>query len=64
MIFLNELAAAFHALWNKGNEDTDLRFVQDDASAALPKIALARAVSVVISNGLGILGVTPADEMR
>jgi len=62
--FLNELAAAFHALWNKGNEDTDLRFVQDDASAALPKIALARAVSVVISNGLGILGVTPADEMR
>ncbi len=28
------------------------------------KIALARAVAVVISAGLGILGVTPAEEMR
>ncbi|MEM7724721.1 MAG: DALR anticodon-binding domain-containing protein, partial [Pseudomonadota bacterium] len=28
------------------------------------KIALPRAVAVVISNGLGILGVTPVEEMR
>jgi arginyl-tRNA synthetase len=28
------------------------------------KIALARAVAVVISAGLGILGVTPVEEMR
>jgi arginyl-tRNA synthetase len=29
-----------------------------------PKIALVRAVGVVISSGLAILGVTPVEEMR
>ena len=59
------MAAAFHALWNRGNEITDLRFVQEDnAERSIAKIALARSVAVVISSGLGILGVTPVEEMR
>nr|WP_170538654.1 arginine--tRNA ligase [Ruegeria arenilitoris] len=63
--YLYELAGDFHALWNKGNEEMSLRFLQDgDAATSQAKIALARAVSVVISAGLGILGVTPAQEMR
>lgn len=63
--YLYELAGDFHALWNKGNDETQLRFVQDgDVATSQSKIALARAVSVVISAGLGILGVTPAQEMR
>lgn len=63
--YLYELAGDFHALWNRGNEVSELRFLQDgDASASQSKIALARAVSVVISAGLGILGVEPAQEMR
>ncbi|NVO55538.1 arginine--tRNA ligase [Rhodobacteraceae bacterium B1Z28] len=63
--YLYELAGDFHALWNKGNEETQLRFLQDgDAATSQSKIALARSVSVVISAGLGILGVTPAQEMR
>ena len=42
-----------------------LRFLQEDNPAASQsKIALARAVAVVISAGLGILGVNPAEEMR
>ena len=42
-----------------------LRFIQEgDAVTSQSKIALARAVSVVISAGLGILGVEPAQEMR
>ncbi|SMR72947.1 arginyl-tRNA synthetase [Aliiroseovarius halocynthiae] len=63
--YLYELASEFHALWNRGNDKPELRFLQDgknDSSAA--KIALPRAVAVVISSGLGILGVTPAEEMR
>jgi len=63
--YLYELAGEFHALWNRGNELTQLRFIQEgDAATSQAKIALARAVSVVISAGLGILGVTPAQEMR
>ncbi|MGA9411526.1 MAG: arginine--tRNA ligase [Roseobacter sp.] len=62
--YLYELAAVFHALWNKGNEVPSLRFVQDDPKVTQSKIALARATSVVIAAGLGILGVTPAQEMR
>ena len=63
--YLYELAGDFHALWNKGNDETQLRFIQDgDVATSQSKIALARSVSVVISAGLGILGVTPAQEMR
>ena len=63
--YLYELASDFHGLWNKGNDVPQLRFVQDgDAATTQSKIALARAVSVVISAGLGILGVKPAEELR
>lgn len=63
--YLYEMASEFHALWNRGNDDTSLRFLQSgDLSATQSKIALIRAVAVVISSGLGILGVTPAEEMR
>ena len=56
--------AELHGLWNRGNEDASLRFLQDDSAVSQAKIALARATGVVISAGLGILGVTPAEEMR
>ena len=63
--YLYELAGDFHALWNRGNELPELRFLQaDDPATSQAKMALARAVSVVISAGLGILGVTPVQEMR
>ncbi|PPB80006.1 arginyl-tRNA synthetase [Albidovulum inexpectatum] len=62
--YLNELAAELHGLWNRGNDDAALRFIQDDKEVSRAKIALARAAGVVISAGLGILGVTPAEEMR
>jgi arginyl-tRNA synthetase len=63
--YLYELASDLHGLWNRGNEDTSLRFVQEgDAATSQSKIALARAAGVVISAGLGILGVTPVEEMR
>jgi arginyl-tRNA synthetase len=63
--YLFELASDFHGLWNRGNDDTTLRFVQEgNAATTAAKIALARAVGVVISAGMGILGVTPVEEMR
>ncbi len=63
--YLYELASDFHGLWNKGNENPALRFLHEgDAARSAAKIVLPRAVAVVISAGLGILGVTPAEEMR
>ena len=63
--YLYELASDFHSLWNRGHDDPALRFLQEgDVATSSAKIALARAVAVVISAGLGILGVTPAEEMR
>ena len=62
--YLYELASDFHGLWNKGNDDASLRFLQDNPGVSQAKIALARAVGVVICAGLGILGVTPVEEMR
>ncbi len=63
--YLYDLASELHALWNKGNDDTSLRFLQEgDSETTQAKIALIRATAIVISHGLGILGVTPAEEMR
>ena len=63
--YLYDLASEFHGLWNKGNDDLSLRLLQDgDNATTQAKIALIRSVSVVIAAGLGILGVTPAEEMR
>jgi arginyl-tRNA synthetase len=63
--YLYDLASDLHGLWNRGNDDSNLRFVQEgDEATSQAKIALARATAVVISAGLGILGVTPVDEMR
>ncbi len=63
--YLYDLASDFHGLWNRGNDDTSLRFLQEgDKATTQAKIALIRAVQVVLASGLGILGVTPAEEMR
>jgi len=63
--YLYDLASDFHALYHQGNADEALRFVQEgDPDTTQAKIALIRAVAIVILHGLGILGVTPAEEMR
>ncbi|TNC52751.1 arginine--tRNA ligase [Rubellimicrobium rubrum] len=63
--YLYDLASDFHSLWNRGNDDSSLRFLQEgDVDTSRAKIALVRAVAVVIASGLGILGVTPVNEMR
>lgn len=62
--YLSELTSVFNTLYARGNSDETMRFVQADPALTQAKIALPRAVAVVISAGLGILGVTPVQEMR
>jgi arginyl-tRNA synthetase len=63
--FLTEVAAAFHGHWNRGNEDSSLRFiVAEDRELTYARVALVRAMAVVIADGLKVMGVTPVEEMR
>mgnify|MGYP002631133847 FL=1 len=63
--YLNELAAAFHAHWNRGREEPGLRFViEGDVDLTRARLALVQAVGFVIGSGLKVFGVTPVDEMR
>ncbi|MGH6855410.1 MAG: arginine--tRNA ligase [Aestuariivirga sp.] len=62
--YLFDLAAEFHALWNKGKESPQLRFiVKDDSGTTITRLAFLRIIRYVLANGLRILGVRPADEM-
>ncbi|CAK0765218.1 Arginine--tRNA ligase [uncultured Gammaproteobacteria bacterium] len=63
--YLQELAADFHALWNRGKDEASLRFLlADDAELTLARLALVRAVAVVIASGLRTIGVEPVEELR
>ena len=62
--YLFDLSSQLHAHWSKGSDNPDLRFLHNDNLVKTQsKIALARAVSIVISSGLAILGVKPAEKM-
>ncbi len=63
--YLYDLAAAFHGLWTKGKDETRLRFLRgDDHDLTAARLALVRAVALVIASGLAIMGVEPVEEMR
>jgi arginyl-tRNA synthetase len=63
--FLYDLAADFHMLWNRGKDDTTLRFLQSDQPRETrARLALVAATAVVIRSGLAVMGVTPVEEMR
>ncbi len=62
--YLQEIAALFHGLWNKGKDDASLRFLLDDApELSRARLALVQAVAIVVSSGLMVFGVTPVEEM-
>jgi arginyl-tRNA synthetase len=62
--FLGDLAAAFHAYWNLGNDRPDKRFIlaqSPELSAA--RLFLADNLGQVIRNGLRLMGVDAAEQM-
>lgn len=63
--YLYDLAASFHSYWNKGKEDTTLRFIRaDHPELTQARLALLRAAALTIASGLAVLGVDPVEEMR
>jgi arginyl-tRNA synthetase len=62
--FLYDLAAAFHAYWNLGNDDPAKRFiVAHDSELTAARLFLAAQIGQVIRNGLALLGVEAVEEM-
>jgi arginyl-tRNA synthetase len=63
--YLYDLAQAFHALWNKGRDEPQLRFVNhNQPELTLARLAMVHAVKSVLASGLGVLGVSSPSEMR
>jgi arginyl-tRNA synthetase len=63
--YLYDLASDFHALWTRGNDSPQLRFIQpNDRSLTAARCALVAATQQVISSGLRLLGVEAPDAMR
>jgi arginyl-tRNA synthetase len=62
--YLQEVAAQFHMLWNKGRDEATLRFiVVADPALTRARLALVRGVAIVVASGLAVIGVEPVEEM-
>jgi arginyl-tRNA synthetase len=62
--YLGDLAAAFHALWNKGNDDPEKRFLlAQNPVLTRARLELANGIGQIIRNGLTLMGVQAVEEM-
>ena len=62
--YLQEVAAQFHMLWNKGRDEATLRFIlASDPALTRARLALVRGAALVIASGLAVIGVEPVEEM-
>jgi arginyl-tRNA synthetase len=63
--YLYDLAAAFHSLWNRGNDDPARRFlIENNVEISRARLELALAIGQIIRGGLDLMGVEAAEEMR
>jgi arginyl-tRNA synthetase len=63
--YLYDLAAAFHALWHRGNDDPERRFLVDNnPELSRARLELALGIGQVIRSGLALMGVAATEEMR
>ena len=59
--YLYELASLFHSYWNLGKDNREYRFISDNKEQNTSRLVLLQCLSIVIKNGMKILGVsTPA----
>ncbi len=62
--YLYDLAAEFHSLYNRGNDDPGRRFLlEDDHALTRARLELGRGVQRVVKSGLALMGVEAAEEM-
>ena len=61
--YLYELASLFHSYWNLGIKKSEFRFISENNKANLTRLLLLQAISVVVKNGLSIIGVSTPKSM-
>ena len=62
--YLGDLAAAFHAFFNLGNDRPDKRIVMThDAQTSAARLFMAQNIGQVIANGLALMAVEAATQM-
>ncbi|WP_296436798.1 MULTISPECIES: arginine--tRNA ligase [unclassified Rhizobium] len=65
VFYLYDLASSFHAHWNKGKDQVDLRFINDKSrESSITRLGLVYAVASVLKSGLAIAGTAAPEEMR
>ena len=63
--YLYEVAGLFHALWNRGKDNLELRFVDcDHLGNTRTKLCLIQAVMIVLRSGFALLGIDAKQELR
>jgi arginyl-tRNA synthetase len=63
--YLYDLAAEFHALWNRGNDDPSRRFlIENNPQLSRARLELAIGIAQIIRGGLDLMGVAATEEMR
>jgi len=61
--YLYELVTLFHAYWNLGKDNKEFRFVPENGILNNSRLVLLQALSIVIKNGMSILGVSTPRTM-
>ena len=62
--YLIELSSMFHTLWNKGKDNSNIKFiVENDVKLTNARLSLVKAVALTIRKGLSILKIKPIFEM-
>jgi len=63
--YLYDLASDFHALWNRGNDDPERRFLlENNPQLSRARLELALGIAQIIRSGLALMGVAATEEMR
>ena len=62
-VYLYELSSLFHSYWNLGKNNSSLKFIDLNNSINQSNLIFLKAISIVIKNGMKIIGVNTPEKM-
>jgi len=61
--YLYDLATLFHSYWSKGNENEEYKFILNGKVKNINSLVIIKTLSLVVENGMRILGVSLPKKM-